>query len=473
MAIAEFEPKLYEMTVEEAFSFVQAKKPELDEEEHEDLLGQFENYVADNSLKCSKKVSALDRYSDEVRQAFFDGTEYAVICNKSIDWECFIKCVENEKFAESNLSMPKLLRQVLRVISRGLENNAIGLEFKDRIRSQVLKMARCKSAENDEAYPKSDADSLTISGNDAGGISFDLLFKYAEWSKDSVLAKDSRKILEDYANNHIPYTIARHAAIGVRLPLLFQLDPEFAKELIGKLAIIERYKIAFWDAFVSNNKQYKDILESMSSWYDEFLNGEIAKDLHSRFFYHSTAEHAMLGYLHDIDEYDIIFDKFLNTTDPKSINICCWFLSELLKRNSEIKFKDKIIGIWKDPRFIKNADLEILFAHSPFEKKMSLELLLNYLEKKEQPTCGMHVGLLDDYLDEYPIETAQCMRLTIKKVEASGRASKIEEQLGRLLDKGRKDIRDQCERIREEIENRGYAADFSDESPHKVRITKR
>ena len=461
------------MTADEAFSFVQAKKSELPEYEYEDLLGQFENYVTDNPLKCSKKVSAIGRYNDEVRQAFFDGAEYAVICSKAIDWECFIKLVENEKFDESGLSLSRLLQQVLRVIGRGLENNSIGHEFKDRICTQVLKMARCKSAENDEAYPKSDADSLTISINDAGGISFDLLFKYMAWTKDIVLASDARKILEDYADNHIPHTIARHAAIGVRLPLLFKRDLEFTKELTGKLAASERCKIAFWDAFVSHNGPYEDMLESMSDWYDEFLNGEIAKDLHGRFFYHATAKHAMRGYLHGIGMYDAIFERFLNTTDPDSINTCCWLLSELLRRKIKIECNDKIISIWMDPRFIKNADLEVLFAHTPFEKKKSLELLLNYLEKKEKLTHGMNIELLDEYLDEYPIETAQCMRLVIKKVEGPGEAGKIEEQLGRLLDKGRKDIRDQCERIREEIENRGYAADFSDESPHRVRIKKR
>ncbi len=57
------------------------------------------------------------------------------------------------------------------------------------------------------------------------------------------------------------------------------------------------------------------------------------------------------------------------------------------------------------------------------------------------------------------------------KKSGGSRKSKTEEQLGRLPDKVGKDIRDQCEMTRTEIECRGCAADFSGKPSHKVRIT--
>ena len=466
MAISDFTLKLKEMTVDEAFDYL--RDINYYTEEYEDIIEQFEDYVMNNSLECSKKFPIIRNYEYNIQQIFLVVIEDAAFAGKKIDLEPFIKYAENRKFNAKYLAFDDLAWSVFRIIRSGLDGNSIEPKLKDRICRQVLRVARCKSAENAENYLKSDTDSLTIAINDGGGMSFELLFKYAEWSKDSVLTKDIRKILEDYASNLIPHTIARHAAIGFQLPLLFHLDAEFTKELIKKITSIEQYKIAFWDAFVSYNKPDEYMLESMHGWYNEFLNGEIAKDLHGRHFYLSNMRHVIIGYLWDIAGYKNIFDEFINNASAEMINTHCWSIFRI-ENNEASEFKDKLRKLWKNEKFIEKADLGKWFHYSPLEKKESIELLLNYLTRNAKATYG-NANELGEYIDECPIEAARCLYYMIERCEAPGSLYTIERLMEKLLAKNDRNVANEFSIIEKLIKSRGYNIEHSKNAPYKVCI---
>ena len=462
--------KLKEMTVDDVFDYLRGINYYT--EEYEDIAEQFEDYVVDNSLECSKKFPIIHRYEYDIQQIFLLRIEYAAFTGKKIDLEPFIKYAESRKFDSKSLAFDDLTSSVFKIIGSGLDGNAVEPKLKNRICKQVFRVARCKIGENNENYPKSNDDSLTIAIDDAGGISFGLLFKYAKWNKDRVMTADTKKILEDYANRRIPHTIARHAAIGSHMPLLRRLDSEFAEELVRKITGIKRYKIAFWDALVSYSKPDKGILESMPGWYSEFLNGEIAKDLSNRLLYLSSMRHVTAGYLWNVDGYKDIFDEFVTSASAKMINMCCWFAPEVFEKNNAAEFKDKLRKLWKNERFVENADLEKWFSPSPLEKKESIGLLLNYLKCKEKVAHAAAKDL-DKYIDEYPIEAAQCLYYMIKKCEDCGSSDTIERQLEKLLAKNDRSITKEFLRIKDLIKSLGYNVEYSKKAPHNVRIRKR
>ena len=470
MAISESILKLKEMTADEIFDYLRGINYYA--EEYEDIVEQFESYVMNNSLECSKKFPIIRRYEYDMQQAFLIRIEHAASIGRPIDLEPFVKHAESRKLNAESLAFDDLMSSVFKIIRSGLDGNVAEPKLKDRICRQVFRAARCKSMESEEAYPESDADSLTIAFDDDGGISFDLLFKYVEWAKYSTLTADVRKILEDYANNHIPHTIARHAAIGSYLPLLHRLDSEFTKELTKKITRSRRYKIAFWDGFVSYSVPDNGILESMPDWYNEFLNGEIAKDLRGRLLYLSSMQHVTAGYLRDAGCYDDIFEEFVNKAGAEMINKCSRYVSRMLENNEGAGFKDKLRRLWKDQRFIENADLEKWFWHSPLEKKESIELLLNYLKRKEKVAYARAKDL-DEYVDECPIKAAQCLYYMIKKCDSPGSPGTIERQLEKLLAKNDHNIAKEFLRIEKLIKSQGRNVEYSKSAPYNVRIKRR
>ena len=470
MASTESVLKLKKMTVDEVFDYLRDVKPYT--EEHDYAAEQFEEYVKKNPLECAKKFPAIYEYDYDMQHVFFERMEYAARFGKKIDFEPFVKRIEDEKFDAERLDFDDSVWPVIRIIGDGLEGNALDPKLKDRTYRQILRIARCKSAENAKGYPRSCHDSRIITVNDAGGASFDLLFQYVEWSNDGVIPKAVREILENYADNRGLHTIARHGAIGAWLPLLHRLDSEFTSGLIEKITRLKRYKIAFWDSFVSYNRPKKDILKSMSEWYNEFLNGKIAKDLHTSRLYLSNMQHVTVGYLRNMDGYDSIFDEFVNTGSAKMINMCCWVIFRVLEENNAIDFKDKLRKLWKNKRFIENAELGKWFSVSPLEKKESIELMLNYLKRRTAVT-HVHAEDLNEYIDEYPLKAAQCLYHMIKKYEAPGSADIIAKQLERLLAKNDSGVAREFLRIERLIKLRGYNVEYSKKAPHNVRIQKR
>ena len=467
MASTESVLKLKKMTADQVFDYLRDVKPYT--EEHDDVAEQLEDYMAKNPLECAKKFPAIYEYDYEMQAVFFEGIEYAALAGKKIDFEPFIKHIEDEKFDAERLDFDDSMWPVIRIIGDGLKGNAIDSKLKDRICRQILRIARCKGVENAKGYPKSYCDSRIITINDAGGKSFDTLFQYVKWSNDGDIPKTVREILEDYANNRDLYTIARHAAIGARLPLLHRLDSEFTGRLIEKITKLKRYKIAFWDAFATYNAPNVAILKSMPEWYNEFLNGKIAKDLHNTRFYLSNVQHVTVGYLRGVDGYEAIFDEFVNTASAKMINLCCWSVFSVLEEKGAIEFKDKLRRLWKDKRFIGNADLGKWFSSSPLEKKESIDLMLNYL-KRRKAVAYVHAKDLDEYIDEYPIKAAQCLYYMIKKYEAPGSADIIAKQLERLLAKNDSGIAREFSRIEKLIKSLGYTVEYSKKTPYNVRI---
>ena len=469
MATDESALKLKEMSVDEVFDYLRGINYYT--KGYENIIRQFEDYVTNNSLECSKKFPMILEYEHGIQQTFLIGIEGAAFVGKKIDLEPFIKHVESRKFDEKSLAVNDLTLSVFRIIESGLGGNGIDPKLKDRICRQVLRVARCEIMENEESYPKSNVDSLTIAINDAGGISFVLLFKYIEWSKDSILTTDVRKILEDYANNHIPHTIARHAAIGWNLPLLRKLDSEFTKKLIKKITIIERCKIAFWDAFVSYNNPSEVMLKFMPDWYNEFLNGEIAKDLRERRVYISNMQHVIAGYLRDASGCKDIFDEFINSASAETINTHCWSAFRI-ENDETAEFKDRLKKLWKNEKFIEKADLGKWLHYSPLEKKENIELLLNYLRSREKVSHG-NASDLDEYMDEYPVEAAQCLYYMIEKCKAPGSLDAIGRQLEKLLAKNDRNVKNEFLRIEMLIKSLGYNVEYSKKTLYNVHIKRR
>lgn len=415
---------------------------------YEDPALSFKDFVENNPLECSKKASEVASLNLEMQYAFLSAIERAVNAKKKVDWNAIIVLIES--YVDSALPHPTrsftfdLILESCRIIEKGLKEYQIDYALKNRVLYLVQKFINLSNGcETDTKYLDDDKDSLFISINSLGGVSFHALFRYIWWchhneeTKD-VFTDDVKKILEDYINEKMgEHTIARHSAVGLHLNTMFYFDPGWTDNMLVKIASSKSNKIAFWESYVPFNQAREETLLCLHTWYREFLNGKISDGMHKREFYRSTIEHATLGYLYGIEHFDKIFEGFISSTEKESIYHCGFIMFNILDGSPDVpKIKDKVIKLWKTRKFIDYARLDMWFAAEPFDKKENIGLFLNYMQNYHGELSFLNFPLdeLEGYVDGFPYEVAQCIQIFVEKVE-QGDLSNIPDMLKLVLER--------------------------------------
>ena len=437
------------------------------------IVASFEDYVSKNSLECSKKSSYIVDADLKIQYAFLSGLGNAINSKKQVDWASLLPVIKStfENAISSTSYHPTSFNPVMEsfiIIEHGLKETKLDYLLKDQIWEIIIQMIEIgNNHPGQEEYPNENNDSLTMMIDDLGGLSLSALFRYVIWCNDNekskhVFTEQVKKVVGDYVGKlHGHHTIAKHAALGLYTPTMFYFDEDWTDKLLdGKIFSSKDVKIAFWDSYVINNVN-KHSLTHLYKLYREFLNGKILNGFHEKNVYQSTTEHVVLGYLYDVENYDKLFVDFISGADAQSINHCGFFVSRILADNSDVAtFKDKIESLWQNQKFIDHVDLIRWSVKSPFDKKKTMELILQYMKRCREKFNATRFLLdeLDEYVDDYPFEVAQCIQLFLNNLDSYNYLPRrhMEDMIKSLLIKKIENVNKICQNIIDELVENGH-----------------
>lgn len=443
------------------------------------IVASFEDYVSKNPLECSKKSSDIVGADRKIQYVFLSGLGNAINSKKQVDWASLlpvIKSIFGNAISSTSYRSTSFdpVMESFKIIEHGLKDTTkLDYILKDQIWEIITQMIEIgNNHPGCDEYSNESTNSLTIMINDLGGLSLNALFRYVIWCNGNekskhIFTEQIKKVVKNYVDKlHGDHTIAKHAALGLYTPTMFYFDEDWTDKLLdGKIFSNKDVKIAFWDSYVTNNVN-KHLLTHLYKLYKEFLNGKILCDLHEKDVYQSTIDHVVLGYLYDVENYDKLFNDFINFIDDdddddiQSINNCGFFISRILADNPNVDtFKDKIEFLWQNQKFIDHIDLISWSAKSPFDKKKTMELILQYMKrctKKFSATLFL-LDELDKYIDDYPFEVAQCIELFINNLDDYRYLPRnIEDMIKTLSIKKIKNVDEICQNIKEKLVENGH-----------------
>lgn len=384
--------------------------------------------IRNRIIACTAEYSNMfieTNYDSDMQYEFLKIIEDAIDKKTTMDWNSIILLIENyiRKSPDNPHVSHNVKLQSCRIIKNGLMSKRISSDFQDRVFNIIKQFITLSNNDmiGNEDYDGG-IDSLSVSINTVNGLSFHMLFAYILWSNNNsecLFTSEIKEILEEYINTPDAHTVSRHAIIGLYYPVIYDLDSKRASMLIQTpMFANESMKIAFWDSCVSYNNASRTMLLQLHRLYDEFLNKPITNKIKGKRLYYNMIEHVILGYLANVQYFDRIFAKFILQADESSIKHCGDFITRVLHTNSNHP-KDKIVRLWKHPKFINHGELYRWFLCKPFEKKLNIDLHLEYLMhyslNYNEPftDAGMFTGL-DEYIDAYPETVARCMLATLE-----------------------------------------------------------
>ena len=274
-----------EKTIDEVFAIIQKPSIFYASSNENMMIASFGEFVRNNPMECSKKSSEIIILESRLQNAFLSAIENSVSMKKEIDWNSVLGLIEHyvdlvSPNPPSNFMFDPMLK-CCDIIKIGLEKYQIDYNLKDRIWNLVQKFITLSNTDINQntSYPDEGANSLTISINNIGGVSFHTLFRYLLWchhneKSKNVFTDNIKKILENYINKKIGnHTISRHSAIGLHLSTMLFFDSKWTDDVIlAKIASSKSTKIAFWDSFaLYTHDVHQNTLIHMYKWYDKML----------------------------------------------------------------------------------------------------------------------------------------------------------------------------------------------------------
>ena len=414
---------------EQAFEMIKNHKIDKNGYPTEDAMADaFGEYTEGHYEYCSEHALELKSLDPVFSYKLFYGMSKSVKNKKPINWNNILKLAEyitcsiiNKKYPETPMYNPAI--EICTMIKEGLDNKTISFDMQERIFAIIQKLVKIGNMFPNSNYSlDGDLDSFTVSLNSIDGKSFDVLRSYAIWykynDKSGRFSPDVKQIFDEYINDRKTHTASRHAILGAYLPILYQLDKKWIKGTFDKMFTSKEIKIAFWEAYLYN-RVYKDIFEDIHSWYNEFLNGGILHEVKRKNIRERTISHVTLAHIYDLDKTDEIFTRFIGKATDDSIKYCINYLEIIMTNYDGIApiNRDKIRAMLHNDKFLKNAQMHAFLINKIFEKKETINIFLNYLEKTDDYEMNFMYEKfknLRPYVEDYPLDVAKCIKTMLE-----------------------------------------------------------
>lgn len=449
----------YEKSVEDVFNIVKNYEMNSNEINNEDsTLMSFETFVEANCFECSEKCLELENSKDYVLYSFFSGLENAIKNNQSCMWENTLILSEKVlKFANSEDYVPKSFDPVFSVmylINRGLNNNIIPFEFKEKLWN-TLKIITFigdnhSSPNETDHYP----DELMIDSDSFSGLSYRIMCDYVVWCFENNNERNIPSEVKDVFNNYLDdrnlHSVSRHKIFGMYFNSFYSLDETWTKNMLTKLITGINLKIAFWKGFLVRSQPTKNNYDILYDLYQEFSKTNIITSKNP--MHKKTIELITLAFFNNIPKYDNLFSGFYNNADDESILSCGDYINFLLHNGEKSeKYANKIEMLWNVKKFQDFCSLEEWFRNTPLTKEKSIKCLLKYVKNSNKKFHPIYFPLesLKDYVVDFPCEVADCIINFLNKLKTNHISKEPTYTITKdLLASNDSDMNDKCKIIK-------------------------
>ena len=297
-------------SADQAFEHIREYEKDVNEFFEGGTMGiEFEEYAKINSGECSKRAYEARLLGRGALRCLIAGLDAALREGSSVDWNGVLKLIEHMAGLPRTDARRShsLVSAACSLVEKGLKVDSIGAKMKGRvwrILGDFVKMGTEYAEEEGGAAGPTYGSSLDASLNGIDGVSFHAVYQYAAWCKrlggeGKALAPEAKHVFDSYLDRELGrHTAARHAVLGVFLPILYQLDRKWARSLPSRAATSREAKIAFWDAYVSWNHLYSYVFEDMRSWYHDFSKRNPVQGDSSGYLRGPTVAHIMLAHFY-------------------------------------------------------------------------------------------------------------------------------------------------------------------------------
>lgn len=456
-------------SADEVFRIIKNIRPK---SQHDDSVVAFNQYVTNNPLDCSKRSAELEGSDINIQAAFFDGLDRARKDEMDLDWKNIVSLIRHIGLVTNNekpLTDQRrvLLTDICSLLRFGFTGKHMEFKLQDILWESIKALVKAGTLESDpqdyntytdEVVKRSDFHSMSI--NSINGMSFHVLILYMIWhaeNNSNIIDLKAQDIIDKYVKNTRSHTVLRHVTLGIYFSALHDLNKQWATYVLENIDSCRVVELAFWEGCVVGQRLDTDAFSDMHDWYAKFLNKDITYSLKMTELYKWTVNHSILAYLLDIEKADDVAEQFLEHLKKESkteeykelIEHCVFQIFRILDSIPRQSLnKDKIASLWKNPAF-SSHDLSLWFLHSTLDKKTTICLYRDYLEKYTGKIRFPN-HLMDGfrkYTSKFPTEVICCIDKLIDNAEDWYIPDNIENILKRLLSHKNEEMYQECERI--------------------------
>lgn len=390
---------------------------------------EFEEYVKSNPEECSKMAAELESMGEAAQRCLLSGLDGALQAGGSIDWDGAMRLIERvvgRGRARPQGTPPPLANAACMLVERGLRKDLVGFGMRRRVWAvlEALVEMGTENAEREE-YPGRES-ALDVSLNDINGVSFHAVCQYAAWCERNGggkgnLAPEARSVLDSYLDKRDSHTVARHAVLGLFLPIFHHMDRGWAVTMLSRILSGKETKIAFWDGYISRNDVHPHVFKDLLPWYSEFLGKNLIRGTDNGRTYESTVVHAMLAYFYGLEGADGLVKKMLGKGDREAAEACAHQVGIMVKGKGEDGDfdKEKLVRLWKDPS-LRECDLTMWFVNSPLDGRRSVSLYRDHIAGRRGAGNPIYdpIDTLGEYAGEFPAEVAECLDILLDRPDS-------------------------------------------------------
>ena len=419
-------------------------------------LRSFYEFVRTHSGECSGIASRAAALHPAAQYSFLSAMETAVGKREEIEWGPLLDMIRGMlRAGDSGARAPPPpfdpALEAVRVVKAGLEHHRIGYEARSAVWEIVEGIAGGGGRRPEPADCADGMDSLTASLNTVDGMSFHALCHYILWMRrhgarpDEPSLRAAAEIIDGYAGDRGAHTAVRHAALGLCLPMLFDLDGAWAGGVVRSLLSGRDAKRALWEAYVCNNA-HESVMGALLPLCREFLVGGMSKHIKNTYAHARTVSHATIGYAYGVKGYGDLFWSYVGQAPPESVRQCGYDLTSIMKDSLDRpEIVSRVLKAWGRQEFIDHADFCTWFSACGAEgdaaaRRGALRTLRACLER-HVGTLGPTALPLDELCaqaGEHPDEVAGCVLALAERIDAEAGfvPNKMYETLEKLLRTG-------------------------------------
>lgn len=383
-------------------------------------------------------------------QYLFSGLQDSLKEKKLIAWDNVLNLAKRLVFSNNLPSFEALnfeadwnsvYRSLIHLIDEGFNSSPpIPFKRKKDVWDIIDKLSSNEEPdlEHESKYGK---DPVFLSINTVRGNAIHTTINYAYWCSKNIekkiLVEEAKGVLEYRLNIDNEPTKTIKSVYGIKLPILTYLDINWVKTHLDQIFPEDRklWKSS-WESYIEYSKLHSDIFEILQPQYKKAVN-KLNSPKISIEAKRKLSEHLMQAYIHDLIDLEdsSLIKKFFENATPEIKGHGIWYigtgLNHLQKNKLDEKKKDKILKRiknlweWRIKEAIQNKNKNnqeelkwygMWFVYSPFDKKWSINQLINVL-KLTNGTLVDGYEILDElknYTNDYYLNVLKTLILFIK-----------------------------------------------------------